>query len=778
VNALFKMAVVSGVTNAVRVHVSRCSDLNSTDEKGMSLLMIAAVKGHGETCRLLLEAGADPFMVNREGASALSLARRNSKAAVEEIILDYINRRQPPPEEHRLQSGDNDTELVEDELGLSAWEEIVDSPPPEDDRTCLENAGQLHRLISRHEPVDSGVEDLSDLEFTLPDLLPLRHGKGLPDFAKAKALFLQAIRTGRLNRGFIEDLSHEDGELDSDCLRRLQTVLGDLEIRIDEPDCVLEPPACDDPEASKDSDIFTVSDEEQLAIEAVRFLAQLDDRSDLLPMYYREMARFSLLSREDEVALGMKMEAGRQEILNAIAACPSVITALLCMAEGVGKLEMSVSQILKERPEMFETEELTENPPDGTEFGEVEEDVADRSGIPADVAENLETIRRFLPAIDFSVKTKDPVRWQKATGEIGNALNLIPWTSQALAAACLPMREMKMECVMSVNAVEQICSQGKDAISGADFYKRFNGHETDIDWCHREASGEQDGWGRRIARESEAIIHEQLNLIALQEVAGISLHDLLMVSRQIEAGEQKISSVKQEMIKANLRLVVSVAKKYQNRGLPLLDLVQEGNIGLMRAVESFDYKMGNKFSTYATWWIRQAITRGLADKARTVRLPVHFVEKVSRIVASRKVLLQQSEEEPSPEEISVAAGLPVGDVLKILDLDQEPESLDVPLGEELTLYETIADQTRLSPYDEVINQDLRQSVIKALTTLPPRIREVLELRMGIPDDHDHTLEDIAGNTGVTRERIRQIEAKGLSLLRHPSRSKMLRDFYE
>ncbi|GFO57336.1 hypothetical protein GMSM_43430 [Geomonas sp. Red276] len=440
--------------------------------------------------------------------------------------------------------------------------------------------------------------------------------------------------------------------------------------------------------------------------------------------------------------------------------------------------ELPLSHILKERPEASDAEVFAENNPDGTEFSDEEEDIANTTGIPTDLKEILETVRTLLPELALSIKEMDQGRWQQAAEDIGNGLHHIPWTSQALAAACLPLREMETAYATSVNAVEKICCGGDVTTPVAEFYKRFSGHETDIDWCHREACCDQGGWERQIARESDTIIAEQLNLISLQEKAGMSLHDLLRMTRQIAAGEQKITSAKREMINANLRLVVSVAKKYQNRGLPLLDLVQEGNLGLMRAVESFDYTLGNKFSTYATWWIRQAINRGLADKARTMRLPVHFVEKVSRVVAARNVLSQQKEEEPSPEEIAVSAGLPVSDVLKVLDLDQEPESLDEPLGEELTLYETIPDQTRISPCGEAINRELKQRVIKVLATLPPRIKEVLELRMGIPNDHDHTLEEIAGNTGVTRERIRQIEAKGLSLLRHPSRSKMLRDFYE
>jgi RNA polymerase primary sigma factor len=779
VNALFKMAVVSGVTNAVRVHVSRCNDLNSTDEKGMSLLMYAAAKGHGETCRLLLEAGADPFMVNGEGSSAISLARRYCNRASEEVIQGYMDRRQPPQLEVLLQEYDGDSEPVDEELDLSDWEEIVDSLPPEDDRTFLENAGKLHRLISLHVPVDPDAEDLSDLEFTLPDLLPTRKGKGGPDLPQAKLVFLRGLRTGRLNRGLIVDLSHENDEFDYDCLRRLQVVVGDLGIRVDEADCILELRAYDDPDSLEESAIFSVSDEEQLAIEAIRFLAELDDRSDLLPMYFREMAKFPLLQREDEVALGMKMDAGAREILDAIAGCPSAITALLGMVERGAKHEIPVSHILKERPEGLGGGESIGNPFDGTELGDYEEDLAGRSGIPLEVMEMLETIRSLLPGIDYSIKSKDSAQWQKTVSEISPLLHNIPWTSQALAAACLPAREMKTAYGASVVTVERICSAGDATISIADCRKKFAGHETDLDWCHREASCNERDWGRFIARESEAIFHEQLKLIALQEKAGMSFDDLLTISRQIEAGEQKISSAKQEMIKANLRLVVSVAKKFQNRGLSLLDLIQEGNLGLIRAVETFDYKLGNKFSTYATWWIRQAVTRGLADKARTVRLPVHFVEKVSRVAVSKRALVQQrGEEEPTPEEIATAAGLPVSDVLRILDLEDEPESLDNPQGEDLTLYDMIPDQTRISPYDEVVNQDLRRSVLKALATLPPRIKEVLELRMGIPDDHDHTLEDIAGNTGVTRERIRQIEAKGLSLLRHPSRSKILRDFYE
>jgi RNA polymerase primary sigma factor len=313
----------------------------------------------------------------------------------------------------------------------------------------------------------------------------------------------------------------------------------------------------------------------------------------------------------------------------------------------------------------------------------------------------------------------------------------------------------------------------------ADFLRQFPNNETDLDWAEKLANGKSK-YAEAIAARKEDIQRCQQKLLALEEECILAIADIKDINRRMSIGEAKARRAKKEMVEANLRLVISIAKKYTNRGLQFLDLIQEGNIGLMKAVDKFEYRRGYKFSTYATWWIRQAITRSIADQARTIRIPVHMIETINKLIRTSRYLVQELGREPIPEEIAEKMDMPIDKVRKVLKIAKEPISLETPIGEEEDshLGDFIEDKRIMSPADAVISMNLSEQTRKVLATLTPREEKVLRMRFGIGEKSDHTLEEVGQDFFVTRERIRQIEAKALRKLRHPSRSKKLKSFVD
>ncbi len=311
------------------------------------------------------------------------------------------------------------------------------------------------------------------------------------------------------------------------------------------------------------------------------------------------------------------------------------------------------------------------------------------------------------------------------------------------------------------------------------FIKTFPGNEEDLNWVGREVIGRKP-YSEVLARFAPAILEQQQALIDLQKRVGIPVKDLKEINRQMSTGEAKARRAKREMTEANLRLVISIAKKYTNRGLQFLDLIQEGNIGLMKAVDKFEYRRGYKFSTYATWWIRQAITRSIADQARTIRIPVHMIETINKMNRISRQILQETGQEPDPATLAVKMEMPEEKIRKILKISKEPISMETPIGDDddSHLGDFIEDQATMAPSDAAVYTSLRDATKEVLDTLTPREAKVLRMRFGIEMNTDHTLEEVGKQFDVTRERIRQIEAKALRKLRHPSRSERLRSFLD
>ncbi len=539
-----------------------------------------------------------------------------------------------------------------------------------------------------------------------------------------------------------------------------------------------------------------VADDEEVEEEAEQALSTVDSEfgrtTDPVRMYMREMGSVELLTREGEIEIAKRIEDGLKHMIQAISACPTTIAEILDMASKVESEEMRIDELVDglidpnavdEEPaaEIAEEAEL-EDEEEGDEEGEGGAAVsASLLQLRTDALERFKTLRGLHTKLHKALVSKGPQdkTYLKLQQQISGELMNIRFTSRSIERLCDSVRDMVERVRGSERKIQQICVD-KVKMPRPHFIKVFPGNETRLDWVDGEIEAAPKTYGAILTRNAPAVKEEQKKLIALQEHIGIPLKDLKEINKQMSTGEAKARRAKREMTEANLRLVISIAKKYTNRGLQFLDLIQEGNIGLMKAVDKFEYRRGYKFSTYATWWIRQAITRSIADQARTIRIPVHMIETINKMNRISRQILQETGAEPDPATLAKKMDMPEEKIRKIMKISKEPISMETPIGDDddSHLGDFIEDTATLLPADAAMYSSLRGVTKEILDTLTAREAKVLRMRFGIEMNTDHTLEEVGKQFDVTRERIRQIEAKALRKLRHPSRSDKLRSFLD
>ncbi len=559
-----------------------------------------------------------------------------------------------------------------------------------------------------------------------------------------------------------------------------------------------------DAEALLMNDVPTPIADDDAVEEAEQALATVDSEfgrtTDPVRMYMREMGTVDLLTRESEIEIARRIEDGLKHMVQAIAACPTTITELLSIVDRVESEEISVEELVDGLidndiglDEAFVADAAVskaddDGDDDDEDDGDEEEAEAKAEAISAEALSKLreEVIARFaviretnakMNAIRESRGSQDP-EYKQLHEVVLQELMVFRFSAKQVELLCNQVRNLVQDIRTHERKVLEFCVN-KSGMPRQHFIKSFIGNEVNLNWLDDELASDKP-YTEVLARYKDSVIDQQDRLIFLQEKVGLPIKELKDINKQMTTGEARARRAKREMIEANLRLVISIAKKYTNRGLQFLDLIQEGNIGLMKAVDKFEYRRGFKFSTYATWWIRQAITRSIADQARTIRIPVHMIETINKMNRISRQILQETGQEPDPALLAEKMEMPEDKIRKILKISKEPISMETPIGddEDSHLGDFIEDTTTLAPMDAAVYGSLRDATSEVLESLTPREAKVLRMRFGIEMNTDHTLEEVGKQFDVTRERIRQIEAKALRKLRHPTRSERLKSFLE
>ena len=542
------------------------------------------------------------------------------------------------------------------------------------------------------------------------------------------------------------------------------------------------PPSTD----NRITDAANVLDEDAAA-EAAAALANMENEfgrtTDPVRMYMREMGTVDLLTREGEIKIAKRIEEGIHQVLASLSSYPGTILTLLEAYELILKEEIKLSDIVvgfNDTEEYPDEGIVVRNPTEINESDEDEEEEEEDILTPEDFKKHIVKLEKLHATYTKSIKRNGKNHGKTKIAEENLAqlfleLRLAPKFIDVLIDNLSDLIEHIRH---AERYVMKICVK-ESKMPRKDFIASFSGNETNPKWI-KTVLKNQSTYAENLKEHEQIIIDCQKKLAIIFDDSLLEIADMKEINRMVSIGEAKARRAKKEMVEANLRLVISIAKKYTNRGLLFLDLIQEGNIGLMKAVDKFEYRRGYKFSTYATWWIRQAITRSIADQARTIRIPVHMIETINKLNRISRQVLQEMGREPTPEELSERMELPEDKVRKVLKIAKEPISMETPIGddEDSHLGDFIEDANQMSPNDSAGFEGLRRTTLDALEGLTQREAKVLRMRFGIDMNTDHTLEEVGKQFDVTRERIRQIEAKALRKLRHPSRSDQLKTFLD